>query len=160
RPSLSARRRSERCIRRRPQVSGAESPMEPKMAWPGGGAKPPRVSLRAGSIEKRSGSSSHSGTYSTTTVSLPRTRLLLAKPTLRVRPSSSMWTSKSAIVGSGGSLEADVFGELCAGQRLSDWVVADVGDLAQTVEQAERLEYAGIYSDAYIGVPGFNFLER
>ena len=74
RPSRSARRRSARCIRRRPQASGADSPIDPKTASPAGGAKRPRVKARAGSIEKRAGSASHSGAYSNTTISLPRTR--------------------------------------------------------------------------------------
>ncbi len=52
RPSRSASRRSARCISCRPQVSGAESPMEPKIASPAGGANVPRVSARAGSREK------------------------------------------------------------------------------------------------------------
>lgn len=40
-----------------------------------------------------------------------------------------------------------------AGERLTDAVVADVGDLAQAVEQAERLQDAGINADADVGVP-------
>ena len=39
-------------------------------------------------------------------------------------------------------------------------IVADVGDLAQTVEQAERLKDAGIDADADVGVTGLDFLQR
>ena len=46
-----------------------------------------------------------------------------------------------------------------AGERSADAVVADVGDLAQAIEQAERLENAGIYADADVGVPGFDPLQ-
>ena len=46
-----------------------------------------------------------------------------------------------------------------AGQRLSDGVVTDVGDLAQTVEQAERLQDPGIDADADTGVPRFDSLQ-
>src|SRR3546814_1349824 len=69
-------------------------------------------------------------------VSVPRTRLLLASPIGRVRPSRSICTSKSAIVGrSGWPPEMDVLGQAGAGQRLPDAVVADVGDLSQTIEE-------------------------
>lgn len=50
--------------------------------------------------------------------------------------------------------------QLGAGERLAYAVVADVGDLDQTVEQAERLENAGIDPDADTGVAGFNSLQR
>lgn len=53
----------------------------------------------------------------------------------------------------------DVLGQFRAGERLSNWVVADVGDLAQTVEQAERLKDARINADADIGVPGLDLLQ-
>ena len=49
--------------------------------------------------------------------------------------------------------------QIGAGQRLSDAVVADVGDLAQTVEQAKRLKDAGIDADADIGVAAFDLLQ-
>src|SRR3546814_17308234 len=78
-------------------------------------------------------------------VSVPRTRLLRASPIGRVRPSRSIWTSKSAIArGFRRPLEVNVLGQLCAGQRLTDSVVTDVGDLAQTFQQAERLKDARI----------------
>lgn len=54
----------------------------------------------------------------------------------------------------------DVLGEFGAGERLADAVVADVGDLDQAIEQAERLENAGIDADADIGVAGFDSLQR
>lgn len=50
-----------------------------------------------------------------------------------------------------------MLGQFGAGQRLSDAIVADVGDLAQTVEQAERLKDAGIDADADVGVTGLDF---
>lgn len=53
-----------------------------------------------------------------------------------------------------------MLGQLGAGERLADAVVADVGDLDQAVEQAERLENAGIDADADVGVAGFDSLER
>src|SRR6185437_3782414 len=130
------------------------SPIEPKIASPAGGAKAPRVKASAGSSEKRSGSSSHVPSYSKRIASVPRARLLLASPIGRVRPSRSICTSKSVIAGrSGWPLEMHVLGQIGGGQRLSDGVVADVGKLAETVEQAERLQNAGINSDAHIGVP-------
>ena len=49
-----------------------------------------------------------------------------------------------------------MLGQFGAGQRLSDAIVADVGDLAQTVEQAERLKDAGIDADADVGVTGLD----
>src|SRR3546814_20602021 len=112
--------------------------MAQKVANPAGGAKAPRVSASAGSSEKRSGSSSHASSYSKRMVSVPRTRLLLASPIGRVRPSRSICTSKSAIVGrSGWPPEMDVLGQAGAGQRLPDAVVADVGDLSKTIEETE-----------------------
>lgn len=53
----------------------------------------------------------------------------------------------------------DVLGQFRAGQRLSDRVVADVGDLAQTVEQAERLKDASIDADADIGIASLDLLQ-
>lgn len=53
-----------------------------------------------------------------------------------------------------------MLGQFGAGQRLSDAIVADVGDLAQTVEQAERLKDAGIDADADVGVTGLDSLQR
>src|SRR5579885_629877 len=144
-------------MRRRPQVSGAESPMDPKMACPAGGAKPPRVNARAGSIEKRSGSASHAGAYSKTTVSLPRTLLLRARPTGRVRPARSIWTSMSAMIGRPRrALETDALWQLCAGQGLADAVAGDVGDLAQAIEQAKRLQHGAVDADADISIARFD----
>lgn len=54
----------------------------------------------------------------------------------------------------------DVLGQIGAGQRLPDAVVADVGDSAQAVEEAEGLQDAGIDADADIGVAGFDPLQR
>src|SRR3546814_6022494 len=75
-------------------------------------------------------------------VSVPRTRLLRASPIGRVRPSRSIWTSKSAIArGFRRPLEVNVLGQLCAGQRLTDSVVTDVGDLAQrSAEHTSELQ--------------------
>jgi len=53
-----------------------------------------------------------------------------------------------------------MLGEVGAGERLADAVVADVGDLAQAVEKTERLQDAGIDADADIGVPSFHPLQR
>lgn len=52
-----------------------------------------------------------------------------------------------------------MLGQVGAGERLTDAVVADVGDLAQAVEQAERLQDAGINADADVGVPSFDPLQ-
>ena len=49
--------------------------------------------------------------------------------------------------------------QIGAGERLADAVVADVGDLTQAVEQAKRLQDAGINADADVGVPGFDPLQ-
>lgn len=51
-----------------------------------------------------------------------------------------------------------MLGQLGAGERPADAIVADVGDLDQAVEQAERLQNAGI--DAHAGVAGFDSLQR
>src|ERR1700733_913560 len=145
---------------RRPQVSGAESPMDPKRAWPAGGANPPWVNASAGSIEKRSGSVSQSGVYSKTIVSFPCTLLLRAKPTGRARPSRSIWTSMSAMSGWPlCALEADALRQLGAGKGLADAIAADVGDFSETVEEAERLQDGGIDADADIGVARFDPLQ-
>src|SRR4051794_30135285 len=147
-------------MRRRPHVSGAESPIDPKMACPAGGAKPPRVNARAGSIEKRSGSASHSGAYSNITISLPRTLLVRARPTGRVRPVRSIWTSISAMMGRPRcALEVDALRQLRAGQGLADAVAADVGNLAEAIEQAQRLQDGGVDADADIGVASFDLLQ-
>src|SRR6185312_8643514 len=160
RPSRSANRRSARCMRRRPQVSGAESPMDPKIACPAGGAKPPRVNARAGSIEKRSGSASHSGAYSKTTVSPPRPLLLRARPTGRARPWRSIWTSTSAMTGRRQcALETNAFWQFRAGQPLADAVAGDVGDLAQAIEKTKRLQDGSVDADADVGVAGFDLLQ-
>lgn len=49
--------------------------------------------------------------------------------------------------------------QFSAGQRLSDAIVADVGDLAQTVQQTERLKNAGIDANADVGVAGLDSLQ-
>ncbi len=54
----------------------------------------------------------------------------------------------------------DVFGQIGAGEGLSNAIVADVGDLAQTVEQAKRKQDASVNANADIGVASFNFLKR
>lgn len=81
-------------MRWRPQVSGVESPMDPKVDSPAGGAKAPRVSASAGSSEKRPGVRSHASSYSNRIVSIPRTRLLLATLTDRVWPFRSICTAE------------------------------------------------------------------
>ncbi len=53
----------------------------------------------------------------------------------------------------------DMLGQFGAGQCLSDAIVADVGDLAQTVEQTRRLKDAGIDANADIGIAGFDSLQ-
>lgn len=50
----------------------------------------------------------------------------------------------------------DVLGQIGACQCLSDTVVADVGNLAQAVEQAQGLKDTGIDADADSGVPRFD----
>lgn len=52
-----------------------------------------------------------------------------------------------------------MLGEFSAGERLADAVIADVGEPAQAVEQAERLQDAGVNADADISVSGFNPLQ-
>ena len=49
-----------------------------------------------------------------------------------------------------------MLGQFRASQNLSNGVVVNVGDLAQTVQQAERLKDAGIYADANICVPSLD----
>ena len=46
-----------------------------------------------------------------------------------------------------------------AGERLPDAIAADIGNLAQAVEQAERLKDGGVDADADIGVAGFDLLQ-
>lgn len=53
-----------------------------------------------------------------------------------------------------------MLGQLGTGERFADAVVADVRDLDQAVEQAERLENAGIDADADVGVAGFDSRQR
>jgi hypothetical protein len=53
----------------------------------------------------------------------------------------------------------DALRQLGTSQRLAHSVVADVSDLAQTVEQAERLKDAGIDANADIGISGLDLLE-
>ena len=50
-------------------------------------------------------------------------------------------------------------GQLGAGEGLSDGVIADVGNPAQAVEQAERLQDTGVDADADMGVAGFDPLK-
>ena len=94
--SWSASRRSLRCIKRRPHVSGAESPSDPKfrlsLRWR---ESAPGSSASAGSIEKRFGSSSHSSRYSKATVLFPRAWFACAIPMGRGVPPRSTWTSMS-----------------------------------------------------------------
>lgn len=52
-----------------------------------------------------------------------------------------------------------MLGQVGAGERLANTVVADIGDFNQAVEQAESLKNAGVYADADVRVPGFDFLE-
>jgi hypothetical protein len=54
----------------------------------------------------------------------------------------------------------DMFGQFGAGEGLSNAIVADVGDLAQAVEQAERKQDASVNADADIGVACFDSLKR
>ena len=49
--------------------------------------------------------------------------------------------------------------QIGAGQSLSYQVVADVGDMAQAIEQAERLQDSSVDADADAGVPGFDLLQ-
>jgi hypothetical protein len=53
----------------------------------------------------------------------------------------------------------DVLGQLGTGQGLSDAVVADVGDLAQAIEQTKRLQHRGIDAYADAGVASFDPLQ-
>ncbi len=90
----------------------------------------------------------------------PRTRLLRANPTSRTSPSRSRWTSKSAIPRScGGRREVDTFGQCRTRQHLSGGIVADVGEVSETFQQAERLENASIDPDADARVPRLDPLE-
>jgi hypothetical protein len=52
-----------------------------------------------------------------------------------------------------------MLGQFGAGQRPSDAIVADVGDLFQTIEQTERLKNAGIDANADVGVAGLYSLQ-
>lgn len=52
-----------------------------------------------------------------------------------------------------------MLGQFGAGQSLSDGIVADVGDLAQTREQPECLKNAGINADADAGVSRLDLLQ-
>lgn len=54
----------------------------------------------------------------------------------------------------------DALGQLGTGESLPDGVVADVRDFTQAVEQAERLEDAGVDADADIGVASLDPLQR
>lgn len=53
----------------------------------------------------------------------------------------------------------DALGQLGTGESPPDAIVADVGNLAQAVEETERLENTGIDADADVGVAGFDSLE-
>ena len=52
-----------------------------------------------------------------------------------------------------------MLGQFDSGKRPSDAVVADVGGQAPTVEQAERLQDAGIKTDPDIDAPALDFLK-
>lgn len=56
-------------------------------------------------------------------------------------------------------LAVDTLGQVGAGKRLADEVIANVGDFAQPVEQTERMQDAGINPDADVGVLGFDPLQ-
>lgn len=66
--------------------------------------------------------------------------------------SSMVWRPRHAF-------EADALGELGARQGLAHAVAADVGDLAQPLEQAKRVQDGGIDAHADIGVARFDLLE-
>lgn len=53
-----------------------------------------------------------------------------------------------------------MLGQFGAGERLSDGVVADVGDFTQALEQAERMENARVDAHADAGVAGLDPLQR
>jgi len=53
----------------------------------------------------------------------------------------------------------DVFREFGTGKGLSDPIVADIGNLAQTIQQAESMQDTCIDADADIGVTGFDPLK-
>lgn len=53
----------------------------------------------------------------------------------------------------------NVFWQICTGQRLSDAVISDVGDLAQPFQQTEGLKDTCINADADIGVASFDPLQ-
>lgn len=52
-----------------------------------------------------------------------------------------------------------MLGKLGAGQRLANGIVANVGELTQSLEQAERLQDGGIDADADVGVAGLDPLQ-
>lgn len=54
--------------------------------------------------------------------------------------------------------ETNALGEFHTGQSLTDAVAADVGDLAQSIEQAKRLQDGDVDADAGIGVARFPLL--
>jgi hypothetical protein len=54
----------------------------------------------------------------------------------------------------------DMFGQFGAGEGLSNAIVADVGNLAQPVQQTERMQDASINADTDIGVASFDSLKR
>ena len=54
----------------------------------------------------------------------------------------------------------DVLGQFGAGECLSDGIIAKVGNLTQTFEQAERLKDARINANADIAVPSLDLLQR
>ncbi len=53
-----------------------------------------------------------------------------------------------------------MLGQVGAGERLTDAVVADVGYLAQAVKETERLQNAGRNADADVGFSGLDPLQR
>jgi hypothetical protein len=54
----------------------------------------------------------------------------------------------------------DVLWKVGAGKSLPYAVVADVGDPAQSIEQAERVQDRRVDADADVGIAGFDPLQR
>lgn len=52
-----------------------------------------------------------------------------------------------------------MLGQFGTGEGLPDAVIADVGNLAQALEQTERLQDTRVYADAHFGIAGFDPLE-
>src|SRR5437667_11392544 len=143
---------------RRPQVSGAESPIDPKIAWLRDVGKTPRVKVRAGSIEKRLSLASHASSYSNVTVSARRAVCRRRSPTSRVVPFRSIWTSTSAI-GFRFSFWTSAFGKFCCGEGLTYAVSGQVCDVGQAVEQPKGLQGGGVNADADAGIASLDPLK-